>query len=219
MKNILKGVVIWAVLVWSYRVTNGLVGSLLAANLSPEIPIQFYYVLTAIGFALSIGLFYLYRRLLKKFSWNVMELGQKWSSVIGPIALYIALMVFQQLIPSSAESENQQVVEKFVNGYPAVAFFLVVVTGPILEEYLFRGLFARYFFPQLETKFKVGIYLFLSSTLFAYVHGPTQFIHFMVYFTMGITLGWLYLAKKDLRYTMALHVFNNAIGFILILLA
>lgn len=218
MKNILKGVVIWALLAFAYIITNGFVSSLVVANLSPEIPIQFYYVLTAIGFALSIGLFYLYRRLLKNFSWNVMEFSKEWSSVIGPIILYVASLIFQQLLPSSVESDNQQLVEKFVTGYPAVAFFLVVVTGPILEEYLFRGLFARYLFPQLDTNVKVGMYLLLSSTLFSFFHGPTEFLQFMVYFSMGITLGWLYFAKKDLHYPMALHVFNNAIGFFLMVL-
>lgn len=218
MKKILKGVGIWFLLTFSYTITNGFISSLSGASLLPEVPLQFFYILTAIGFIMTVALWFLCHHLLKKFSWTVMELGQKWSSVWGPIVLYVALLLFQQLVPSSAESDNQQLVEQFVSGYPVVAFFLVVITGPFLEEYLFRGLFARYLFPQLETKFKVGLYLFLSSTFFALVHGPTQFLHFVVYFTMGITLGWLYLAKKDLRYPIALHVFNNALGFVLTLL-
>ena len=218
MKKILKGVAIWLLLALAYIITNGSITALLSAHLSPEVPIQFYYVVTAIGFVMAVGLWFLYRHLLKKFSWTVMEFDKKWLSVLGPIVLYVALLIFQQLLPSSVESDNQQLVEKFVMGYPVVAFFLVVVTGPILEEYLFRGLLARYLFPQLDTKFKVGLYLLLSSTIFAYFHGPTEFLQFMVYFIMGITFGWLYLAKKDLRYPMALHVFNNAIGFFLMVL-
>ncbi|WP_275410512.1 CPBP family intramembrane glutamic endopeptidase, partial [Streptococcus suis] len=82
-----------------------------------------------------------------------------------PILLYIAFFIFQLLIPIS-ESQNQTLVIQFVSAYPLVSFLSVVIFAPILEELIFRGLLATYFFPKMADMKAVGIYLAVTGSLF-----------------------------------------------------
>ncbi|MBS8104293.1 CPBP family intramembrane glutamic endopeptidase, partial [Streptococcus suis] len=100
------------------------------------------------------------------------------------------------LIPIS-ESQNQTLVIQFVSAYPLVSFLSVVIFAPILEELIFRGLLATYFFPKMADMKAVGIYLAVTGSLFSLVHMPTTIPQFLIYFTMGLNLGWLYLIRRD----------------------
>ncbi|MFX3701693.1 CPBP family intramembrane glutamate endopeptidase, partial [Streptococcus suis] len=62
-----------------------------------------------------------------------------------PILLYIAFFIFQFIVPVP-EIENQKLVIEFVSAYPFIAFSSVVIFSPILEELIFRGFLATYFF-------------------------------------------------------------------------
>ncbi len=130
-------------------------------------------------------------------------------------ALY-CIFIFQLLIPIS-ESQNQTLVIQFVSAYPLVSFLSVVIFAPILEELIFRGLLATYFFPKMADMKAVGIYLAVTGSLFSLVHMPTTIPQFLIYFTMGLNLGWLYLIRRDIRYPIALHMLNNGISYLMIL--
>ncbi|HGL8793205.1 TPA: lysostaphin resistance A-like protein, partial [Streptococcus suis] len=91
------------------------------------------------------------------------------------------------------------------------------IFAPILEELIFRGLLATYFFPKMVDMKAVGIYLAVTGSLFSLVHMPTTILQFLIYFTMGLNLGWLYLIRRDIRYPIALHMLNNGISYLMIL--
>ncbi|MFZ2571157.1 MAG: CPBP family intramembrane glutamic endopeptidase, partial [Streptococcus suis] len=136
--------------------------------------------------------------------------------IYWPILLYIVFFIVQLLVPVS-ESQNQTLVIQFVSAYPLVAFLAVVVFAPILEELIFRGLLATYFFPKMADMKTVSLYLIVTGCLFSLVHVPATIPQFLIYFTMGLNLGWLYLIRRDIRYPMALHMINNGISYLMIL--
>lgn len=135
--------------------------------------------------------------------------------VYWPVLLYLALLIFQWLVPTEA-SHNQEIVESFVAAYPVFSFFSIVVFAPLLEELIFRGFLATYFFPRMSGLTSALFYLLVTGSLFSLVHGPSTIPQFLVYFIMGLSFGWLYLIKRDIRYSMALHAFNNSLSFFLI---
>lgn len=129
-----------------------------------------------------------------------------------PILLYVVYFISQFLIPVT-ESENQKVVVDFIVTYPLIAFFAVVVFAPLLEELIFRGFLGTYFFPKMLDMKAVAFYLIVTGSLFSLVHGPATLPQFLLYFIMGLNLGWFYLLKRDLRYSIAVHMLNNAISY------
>lgn len=135
-----------------------------------------------------------------------------------PILLYFAFLLVQFLLPIP-ESNNQKIVVEFILSYPIWAFFSVVVFAPILEELIFRGILANYFFPKMTTMKGVCLFLAVSGTLFSLVHGPTTLPQFLIYFVMGLDLGWFYLIKRDLRYPIVVHAINNLLSFALLLMS
>ncbi|MFX3914305.1 type II CAAX prenyl endopeptidase Rce1 family protein, partial [Streptococcus suis] len=52
------------------------------------------------------------------------------------------------------------------------------------------------------------MYLAATGSLFSLVHMPTTIPQFLIYFTMGLNIGWLYLIRRDIRYPIALHMLN-----------
>ncbi|HEL9626985.1 TPA: CPBP family intramembrane metalloprotease [Streptococcus suis] len=205
----------------AYQIISGflMVGPSLQAI--PEFPAQLIenmiWICAIIGIILGIA----FTIVLWKFVYSRHTIDYSVSSswlhkIQWPILLYIAFFIFQLLIPIS-ESQNQTLVIQFVSAYPLVSFLSVVIFAPILEELIFRGLLATYFFPKMADMKAVGIYLAVTGSLFSLVHMPTTIPQFLIYFTMGLNLGWLYLIRRDIRYPIALHMLNNGISYLMIL--
>lgn len=89
-------------------------------------------------------------------------------------------------------------------------FTFVVLTAPVVEEFIMRGLImGKVFTPQ-------SIWgLLLSSVLFGLIHGPTDIGSWVLYGGMGLALGLTYRYTERLDLVIALHALNNLIGFFL----
>ncbi|WP_141565861.1 CPBP family glutamic-type intramembrane protease, partial [Streptococcus sobrinus] len=74
----------------------------------------------------------------------------------------------------------------------------------IIEEYILRGFVRYYFSPKIEKTDQFVLYRLASSNLFSVVHTPENFLQFLVYFTMELSFAWIYMMKRDLRYSIAL---------------
>lgn len=205
----------------AYQIITGflMIGPTLQAI--PEFPAQLIenmiWVCAIIGIVLGIA----FTIVLWKFVFSRQTIDYSVSSswfhkIYWPILLYIVFFIVQFLVPVS-ESQNQTLVIQFVSAYPLVAFLAVVVFAPILEELIFRGLLATYFFPKMADIKTVSLYLIVTGCLFSFVHVPATIPQFLIYFTMGLNLGWLYLIRRDIRYPMALHMLNNGISYLMIL--
>ncbi|RRN51069.1 CPBP family intramembrane glutamic endopeptidase [Streptococcus suis] len=200
----------------AYQIASGflMVGPTLQSI--PDIPAQLIdstiWICAIIGLVLSIALIiYIYPR--HSVDYRVTALW--FHKIQWPILLYIAFFIFQFIVPVP-ESENQKLVIEFVSAYPLIAFSSVVIFAPILEELIFRGFLTTYFFPKMADMKAVGIYLLVTGSLFSLVHIPATLPQFLIYFTMGLNLGWLYLIRRDIRYPIALHMLNNGISYLMI---
>ena len=95
---------------------------------------------------------------------------------------------------------------------------MAVVFAPLTEELTFRGMLARYVFPQQDNIKQTALFLLVTSIIFALVHFPGTPQQFLVYGSLGLSLGLAYISKGGLTYSIALHALNNLIGFLMILM-
>ena len=133
-------------------------------------------------------------------------------------ALVWALVIVAQFFLPNDPSVNQQTAEQLTHNQPLFAFFMIVVFAPLTEELTFRGMLARYVFPQQDNIKQTALFLLVSSLIFALVHFPGTALQFLVYASLGLSMGLAYINKGGLAYSMGLHALNNLIGFLMILM-
>ena len=133
-------------------------------------------------------------------------------------ALVWALVIVAQFFLPNDPSISQQMVDQLAHNQPLFSFFMVVVFAPLTEELTFRGMLARFVFPQQDNVKKTALFLLVSTVLFALAHFPTSPQQFLVYSALGLSMGLAYISKGGLAYSIALHALNNLIGFLMILM-
>ncbi len=85
-----------------------------------------------------------------------------------------------------------------------------VVLAPLLEEYLFRGLFIDSMRRRMGTLGAV----FVSALLFGLAHGiPQQAFNA---FVVGLILGYIYVRTDSLAVVVIIHAINNALAYVLL---
>ena len=134
-----------------------------------------------------------------------------------PALVWFLSLVVQFFLPNDP-SVNQQIATDLTLSQPLFSFFAVVIFAPLTEELIFRGMLARYLFPKQDNSKQTLIFLLVSSLLFALVHFPSTPQQFLVYGSLGLSLGLAYISKGSLAYSIALHALNNLIGFLMILM-
>ena len=95
---------------------------------------------------------------------------------------------------------------------------LAVFFAPLTEELIFRGMLARYLFPKQDNSKQTLIFLLISSIIFALIHFPGDVQQFLVYTSLGFSLGLAYVSRKGLLYSISLHALNNLVSFLMILM-
>ena len=134
-----------------------------------------------------------------------------------PALVWALVIVAENFLPNDP-SVNQQLVEELTHNQPLFSFFMVVVFAPLTEELTFRGMLARYVFPQQDNVKQTALFLLVSSIIFALVHFPGTPQQFLVYASLGFSLGLAYISKGGLAYSIALHALNNLIAFLMIVM-
>jgi membrane protease YdiL (CAAX protease family) len=93
--------------------------------------------------------------------------------------------------------------------YPVVAFGIGSVVGPVLEEYLFRGVLLR----GLLRNYAPWVAIGQSALLFGVFHfNPAQSLSAAL---LGLLLGWLYYRTRSLGLCIGLHALNNTFAFMM----
>ena len=133
-------------------------------------------------------------------------------------ALVWALVIVAQFFLPNDPSVNQQTAEQLTHNQPLFSFFMIVVFAPLTEELTFRGMLARYVFPQQDNIKQTALFLLVTSIIFALVHFPGTPLQFLVYASLGFSMGLAYISKGGLAYSISLHALNNLIGFLMILM-
>ena len=134
-----------------------------------------------------------------------------------PVLVWALVIVAENFLPNEP-SVNQQMAEELTHNQPLFSFFMVVVFAPLTEELTFRGMLARYVFPQQDNIKQTVLFLLVSSIIFALVHFPGTPQQFLVYASLGFSLGLAYINKGGLAYSIALHALNNLIAFLMIVM-
>ena len=133
-------------------------------------------------------------------------------------ALVWALAIVAQFFLPNDPSVNQQLLEELTHNQPLFTFFMAVVFAPLTEELTFRGMLARFVFPQQDNIKQTALFLLVSTVLFALAHFPTSPQQFLVYSALGLSMGLAYINKGGLAYSMGLHALNNLISFVMIMM-
>ena len=109
---------------------------------------------------------------------------------------------------------NQEIINDSLAHRPASLMFLTIVClAPLAEEIICRGLIPRLVFKGYE---RWG-YL-LGGLLFAVLHGPTNLGSWVIYGGMSAIVTYLAYRSKSLEVSIALHLLNNGIAFLLLLI-
>lgn len=136
------------------------------------------------------------------------------SSVIwqGIVLLFLIQLITVTLtqVMHAPQAANQSNLLDLVKNYPWSIKLLAVVGGPIVEEYLFRG-FLMNSFGSLKRRSWQWVSVLISAAVFGFAHvaGKVDY-NFFIYAALGGVLAWTYLRTRDMRYSIGLHMLNNA---------
>ncbi|MBB6216459.1 hypothetical protein HNQ80_002561 [Anaerosolibacter carboniphilus] len=163
-------------------------------------------------FVFLIVLLYLNRYAKKRFSQGI-TLGGKPSL---KTCLYILLLMvgynlfidntLMQLLKDIPPDEYLIDYFEELSVSPIVLILLVVITGPIYEEILYRGIIMK----GLLLRNKPWVAVVTSSIIFGLIHlnihqGLNAFI-------IGLIFGFIYLKTDSLIPSIVMHIFNNFIA-------
>ncbi|MFS9332100.1 CPBP family intramembrane metalloprotease [Streptococcus mitis] len=134
-----------------------------------------------------------------------------------PALVWFLSLLVQFFLPDDP-SVNQQMATDLTLAQPLFSFFAVVIFAPLTEELIFRGMLARYLFPKQDNSKQTLLFLLVTSVLFALIHFPGTLQQFLVYASLGLSLGLAYVSRKGLLYSISLHALNNLVSFLMILM-
>ena len=134
-----------------------------------------------------------------------------------PALVWFLSLLVQFFLPDDP-SVNQQMATDLTLAQPLFSFFAVVIFAPLTEELIFRGMLARYLFPKQDNSKQTLIFLLVTSVLFALIHFLGTLQQFLVYASLGLSLGLAYVSRKGLLYSISLHALNNLVSFLMILM-
>lgn len=116
------------------------------------------------------------------------------------------------------EATNQIVLEQLFHQAPLLMTFFIAIFAPITEEILYRGFFFRAFF-DTENQKMMYLGIFLNGLFFAFLHEATFSLQSLPYFLMGVVFALCFRKTKDIKTSIALHMLNNSLGVLSILLS
>jgi membrane protease YdiL (CAAX protease family) len=91
--------------------------------------------------------------------------------------------------------------------YSWLYLFMAIGLGPIIEEFVFRGVFLR----ALLSKYSSKKSILISSIIFALVHLPLQMPGALC---LGLYFGYIFTKTKSFSTTAILHIIANLFGIL-----
>ncbi|HCU8061002.1 TPA: CPBP family intramembrane metalloprotease SdpB [Staphylococcus aureus] len=179
----------------------------------------------ALAYTIGIGAFYLFHlkvmssRLRAGFAYiKKYWLRLSITYIIALILIY-TYEYMTQFLPKHlqySETANELELNKMfeVPAFLPVAFLLIVIVGPIVEEIVFRHILIG----ELGKKFNFIAMSIVSVFLFAFIHvtdakSPFEFGPYLI---LSIILVFTYLKSgRNLGSTIALHIANNFVSFVI----
>lgn len=142
-------------------------------------------------------------------------------AVLGVILSNIFVYLGSRLFPDAGGTQNQENLNKMSQALPpSITFIMMAVFAPVIEELTFRHSFLASV-PKGH-KLLLVVLTILSVIAFDKIHIadpfslPAEPIEFFYY--LGLTLaltGFYFYGKRNVCYSICLHAFLNASGFLL----
>ena len=159
-----------------------------------------FIVVKSLLLCLSIG----YARWFDMISFGILSKKQL-LLFIGIFLLTVLVNIGYHAFFSVASGASAQHLEKTSNGLSLSFIVNVTVLAPIHEELLFRGLLQGAVFDNS------WIGLVLTSSLFSFMHGPSNVPSFIFYLLGGLLLGFAYKKSQNLWVSTLVHMFYNSL--------
>ena len=158
-----------------------------------------FIVVKSLLIFLSIG----YARWFDMISFGVLSKKQL-LLFIGIFLLTVLVNIGYHAFFSVASGASAQHLEKTSNGLSLSFIVNVTVLAPIHEELIFRGLLQGAIFDNS------WLGLVLTSSLFSFMHGPSNVPSFIFYLLGGLLLGFAYKKSQNLWVSTLVHMFYNS---------
>lgn len=124
---------------------------------------------------------------------------------------FTALMIMSVLVNIFANISGQEL-STDLNTLTPYMIFMLTVFNPIVEEFVFRKVFA-----DKLLKYGELFYMMVSSFCFAIVHGVPLGIPQIIYtFILGMIWSYLFVKTGDIKLPILLHSLSNIFGSIII---
>jgi membrane protease YdiL (CAAX protease family) len=122
--------------------------------------------------------------------------------------IIVASAFFYKISTLTAEINfTQQTILDLRDTYGTLTVYLTIaLLTPLVEEYLFRGVFLNSFTKHIS----FGWANTIQAALFALIHENTQL--FLYYFAVGLIAGILVKKQKHIYGALAFHIINNALA-------
>ena len=134
-------------------------------------------------------------------------------SYVAIIAGNIIGAIWLQLLKQTTTS-NQEAINSIMSESSLISsIFVVAIVAPICEEVICRGIIPTKLFEGYE---KIG-YVF-GWLLFTMAHIPTNPPSFLIYGWMSAVLTWTAYRTKRLEMSILLHLVNNGVSILLLIL-
>lgn len=129
--------------------------------------------------------------------------------IVGNMIGAIWLHLLKQTTTSNQETINSLISETSLIS----SFFVIVIVAPLCEEVICRGIIPTKLFEGYE---KIG-YIF-GWLLFTIAHIPNNLPSFLIYGWMSAVLTWTAYRTKRLGMSILLHLVNNGVSILLLIL-
>ena len=123
---------------------------------------------------------------------------------IGIFLLTVLVNIGYHAFFSVASGASAQHLEETSKGLSLSFIVSATVLAPIHEELLFRGLLQGAVFDNS------WLGLVLTSSLFSFMHGPSNVPSFIFYLLGGLLLGFAYKKSQNLWVSTLVHMFYNS---------
>ena len=129
------------------------------------------------------------------------------------IAVNMIGAVWLHLLKQTTTS-NQETINSLISETSLISsFFVIVIVAPLCEEIICRGIIPTKLFEGYE---KIG-YIF-GWLLFTIAHIPNNLPSFLIYGWMSAVLTWTAYRTKRLEMSILLHLVNNGVSILLLIL-
>ena len=135
-------------------------------------------------------------------------------SILGMFLISILGTALLRWLNGDVTTANQaSLIEEFQRGNGILLPIMLGVLAPIVEEIVFRGILPLKIFKGYE-----GWGYIVGGLLFALFHGPTNIVSFVIYAVSSVILTLLAYRTRRLEVSIAVHMINNGLPAIIMLL-